>query len=642
MYKPKLLLLQLPIPQPSRFAASGNVPLAAGYLGVAVQVSGLLEFFDLQVVPPMITDLYGDQALVRYVLEQNPTILGFSLYLWNVERSLYLAREIKKHCPQLLILIGGPEVSADNPFVLNQTGFDIAVTGEAEETFTQLLFAIHQKKEIRTLSGIAVREPSGQLTSFTPAPPPTFSLTRFPSPYLNQMLPVEPHRSVYVETVRGCKSHCTFCFYPRSSSSLRSIDVAESSQLLETLKNSGAKEIVFLDPTFNHRPELVPLLESITRLNADRQLSFFAEVRAEGITSEIAQQFAQAGFHKLEIGLQSVNPKTLAYTKRGGNPEKVAQVANLFQSLGIRLLVDLILGLPGDTREDIKKGIDFLQKYQLASEAQIFFLSVLPGTAMRQEAEKDGLIFDPNPPYRIIRTKNLEEEELREAFFEAEETLDRRLDESPRPFLADPDPTLMTPDFFSVCVEDWNAETSQALTKAGANHSALWIMGKELFSQRDNIRKAIEIRLQQDPYGILDVVLYPEQPFPLNLIDFLKQQLELAVPSYLSRTLAHRGENAQRRLTVVLPQQAKFPKDYLATLASDVFLFQNQTFQQALKNASLLGETLPGARIINTEISWNASEWEQLKRNADPEMVVFASRVYEQKWLQEVLEYREF
>src|SRR5207248_1723484 len=177
--------------------------------------------------------------------------------------------------------------------------------------------------------------------------------------------------------------HCTFCFYPRSSSVLRALEVDEAARLVRGLRERGAREVVFLDPTFNHRPGFVPLLDALAALNRDRALSFFAEVRAEGLTADHATRLRRAGFTKLEIGLQSVNRNTLKRVRRGGSPQLVAQAARMLHDHGIELLVDLIVGLPGDGVDDVLRGIDFLQENGLGGEAQVFPLSLLPGTAMR-------------------------------------------------------------------------------------------------------------------------------------------------------------------------------------------------------------------------------------------------------------------
>jgi len=64
-------------------------------------------------VPPPVTDALGD-ALAQVVSRGEPEFLGLSLYLWKVERSLHLAREVKKCSPATRVLVGGREVSSDN------------------------------------------------------------------------------------------------------------------------------------------------------------------------------------------------------------------------------------------------------------------------------------------------------------------------------------------------------------------------------------------------------------------------------------------------------------------------------------------------------------------------------------------------
>ena len=135
---------------------------------------------------------------------------------------------------------------------------------------------------------------------------------------------------------------------------------------MAALRDRGAREVTFLDPTFNHRPEFEPLLDALAAANPDRSVSFFAEVRAEGLTPAHAKSLARAGFTKLEIGLQSVNRETLKRVKRGGSPEKVAAAAKMLHDEGIALLVDLIIGLPGDTADDVSRGVEFLFEHGLA------------------------------------------------------------------------------------------------------------------------------------------------------------------------------------------------------------------------------------------------------------------------------------
>jgi len=601
------------------------VPLAAGSLAVAAREAGLPV--EIDVVPAAATDALGDARLAGFCARGEPDLLGLSLYLWNTERSLHLAREVKRLSPRTRIVVGGPEVSADNPFLLGQTGFDLARTGESGENFARLLSVLSEGGDPAAAPGVAVRRPLG-LGPFSPAPAAGFALSRYPSPYLTGAVEVEPSRSTYVETVRGCRSHCTFCFYPRSSSVLRTLDVPASANLVAALRDRGARQVTFLDPTFNHRPGFTELLDALAAVNAERTVSFFAEVRAEGLTAEHARKLARAGFDKLEIGLQSVNRATLARVRRGGNPALVAEAAHMLHDSGIALLVDLIVGLPGDTADDVARGVDFLLENGLGGEAQVFPLSLLPGTAMRATAAEDGVVFDPAPPYRVVRTATMSEEQIRAALLQAEDGLGRRLDEVPRPHLVDPsgDP----PDVFHV---DLEAPPTPALP--GAQHVALWLEGNDLFASRDAALGALDARLAVDPHATLDVVLAPRREFPLDLLDRLRARLDSAPSSYASRALAWRGEDLQRRIAVVLRGEAS--PGWIDAVRALTPVFRDQRMGTALRDAERLGGDLPAARIVSGPPSQD--EFHELARRADPGAVCFADRAAEAAWQREVLGY---
>lgn len=638
--RPLLRLCQLPIPQSAALAPTGNVPLAAGALAVAAQVHGLTDRLRLELPAPSATDTLGDTRLIELLARGEPAYLGLSLYLWNVERSLYVAREVKKRSPRTKILIGGPEVGADNPYVLGQGGYDLAVTGEAEDLFAGLMHALLDGRDGRGLPGVSVRSALGG-TPFGAHGGANFPLTQYPSPYVAGVLPVEAARSTYVETVRGCRSHCTFCFYPRSSNVLRALSIADAGALVRHLGEAGAREVVFLDPTFNHRPDFEALLDALAAANPSRRMTFFGEVRAEGLTAAHAAAMARAGFTKLELGLQSVNKRTLAKVRRGGSPDKVAAVAKLLHAEGLRLVVDLIVGLPGDTAADVLEGIDFLEAHGLGAQAQVFPLAVLPGTAMRAQAEADGLVFDPAPPYLIRHTATMSEAELRETYFEAEARLGRRLSESPRPHLVEADDAGAALDVFAVDLDRADAESLRRAAAPGAGHVALWLSGRDLWAAREPLERVVSARLAVDPHATLDVVLAPSGPFPLDLLDRLRACCEAATPSYGSRLLAFRGENAQRRLCVVVREGVVLAPDFLDALRDEVPVFVERTLGDAAARAADLGGELPGARIVGEFPPEGEGALRRLLAEADPEAVVFAGRAREAAWVRDAVGFSE-
>ncbi|MFO0823682.1 MAG: cobalamin-dependent protein [Gemmataceae bacterium] len=125
-----IVLVQLPIPPLGPAGVRGNVPLAAAYLKLWAEKQHLGADFDIQILPGRDANTLGDHALVSSVLARNPWMVGFTCYVWNIERTLWIAAELKRRRPELLIVLGGPEITADNQWVLDTLHYDYAVIGE--------------------------------------------------------------------------------------------------------------------------------------------------------------------------------------------------------------------------------------------------------------------------------------------------------------------------------------------------------------------------------------------------------------------------------------------------------------------------------------------------------------------------------
>src|SRR5438552_11151770 len=138
----QVLLVQLPIPPLGPGTIRGNVPLAAGYLKLFAEQKGLGAFYEIAILPAHSANTQGDQALVEAIVQRRPWMVGFTCYVWNIERTLWIARQVKKCLPQVRLVLGGPEITPDNAWVLQTPDYDFAVIGEGEQTFAQLLLAL--------------------------------------------------------------------------------------------------------------------------------------------------------------------------------------------------------------------------------------------------------------------------------------------------------------------------------------------------------------------------------------------------------------------------------------------------------------------------------------------------------------------
>src|SRR5438552_3310221 len=130
-----VLLVQLPIPPLGPQPIRGNVPLAAGYLKLFARQRGLEQHFRIEILAAEDANRLGDRAIVQEILERQPWLVGFTCYLWNIDRTLWVAEQLKARRPEMLIVLGGPEITPDNDRVLRTGSQDDAALGEDEQTF---------------------------------------------------------------------------------------------------------------------------------------------------------------------------------------------------------------------------------------------------------------------------------------------------------------------------------------------------------------------------------------------------------------------------------------------------------------------------------------------------------------------------
>ena len=133
----KLFLLQLPIQGHDFFFSKENIPLAPSCLQSIAEAEGI----DAELLPNPLMSYGSDQAILRFLVDSQPDMVAMSCYLWNVERSLFLARQLKRHLPSCKIVLGGPEINPDNEFLLRHKDFDGGVVrrrGGGMESLTSI------------------------------------------------------------------------------------------------------------------------------------------------------------------------------------------------------------------------------------------------------------------------------------------------------------------------------------------------------------------------------------------------------------------------------------------------------------------------------------------------------------------------
>ncbi|MBK8723498.1 MAG: DUF4080 domain-containing protein [Saprospiraceae bacterium] len=142
---------------------------------------------------------------------------------------------------------------------------------------------------------------------------------------------------------------------------------------------------------------------------------FQFEITADILHPDIVQFILEkvpVGLFRFEIGIQTVNQKANLEVSRKQNFEKTAQIIKSIEHK-VEMHLDLIVGLALDYFEDIKYSFESVFKLY-PPELQLGFLKFLKGTPVRDKFEQHGFVFDPNPPYQIIKSNYLNENELQQ------------------------------------------------------------------------------------------------------------------------------------------------------------------------------------------------------------------------------------
>ncbi|PLT28976.1 B12-binding domain-containing radical SAM protein [Peribacillus deserti] len=341
--------------------------------------------------------------IVSDLYNKDPDIIGFSCYIWNIEETIKVISILKKIKPELIIILGGPEVTYDtNEWLDRIPEADFIVIGEGEATFKKLLQELHGKKDYSTVPGIAYR--AAEKNKIQPQAS-KLDLRELPSPFrFEEDVPHLAKRVVYVETSRGCPFSCQFCL-SSIEVGVRYFDREKIKDDIRYLMKNGAKTIKFVDRTFN-----------ISRSYALEMFQFLIDEHLPGtvfqfeITGDIMRpevieflnQNAPKGLFRFEIGVQSTNDPTNELVMRKQNWEKLTRTVNMVRDgRKIDQHLDLIAGLPEEDYNTFKKTFNDVFALR-PEELQLGFLKMLRGTGLRLSAEKHGYIFMDQSPYEIL------------------------------------------------------------------------------------------------------------------------------------------------------------------------------------------------------------------------------------------------
>ncbi len=416
--------------------------MAAGYLKAAAFQSKLLENIYVEILSSAYADYAGCQMLSDIIISKQPSIIGFSLYLWNVDRTLSLIERVKAELPDVPIIVGGPDVTKESKAILSNKNIDIAVFGEGEFSFVDILkFFSAGKPELKDILGIGYRKNNN---FFLNNPRQRImDINAIPSPYLLGYIKPEEHREMLLFTMKGCTLGCSYCTWTaRGKLTAYNLKRLEQEMLLA---RKGERQITvsLIDSALNASPIFNDFCRLVEQINKDGLLKFNCFVQADLVNESTASLLKQCGFTSVEVGLQSANSEVLANVNRRVDIEKFLSGVRALKKEGLVVGVDVIVGLPGDSPASFDKTMKFLSDNDL--NPMIFQLSISPASKLAKSTENSGTVWQSFPPYYVKKTKTFSKKELQQTFIRYREKysdLDRIINLNyPAILLKQPTPT---------------------------------------------------------------------------------------------------------------------------------------------------------------------------------------------------------
>lgn len=640
----KLLFLQLPRLDNDVAGAREEARLAGVYLRHAVEKSDEARYHRCGYLKD--ADYHLDDAhLAGKIITARPDIIAATLYLWNIERTLDLLRKVRVALPQVKIIAGGPEVARDHPFLFRSRIIDVAVSGEGGVVLPVVLNAL-RKKQKPDLSAVGWRQGNKYMSrnfplladppadsnpsraGFIPAtvadvPPkadphqaeksalPSKKLPRLAGPLiwgtgkaaeanLADALPPVKYQSnqsdknqvAYLETTRGCPRACIFCRYGQERRSLSYLSARDVLARIAWLKKKSIRETRFIDPAFNANPCFEEIIKRIAGINRRRKLRFFAELNGDLLTARQIKFLAAAGFEEVEIGVQSCSPEVLSMIRRPSDTGRIAVAITHLLKRGIKVTLDLMYPLPGQSRAEIIRSVKWARGLR-GARIQCLQTLGLPGTELRRRAGEWKLRIDNRPPYLVGASSRISAGQLGEIAGSIRRLTGTQADCPTDLFVGADLPDLFEekhvftiPEYLNdnlvrkvgtdcqsvrkdgvirlsrPTIKQQNIHDNIKFIPGSSARRAFIFKGSNLFGFRREIGALIGKAARAEPHILWQFVLAPAEEEPLDMIDFLVKEIRRAPEHINDRWIRMEtgGKLAARRMFILLEAKTRYDK----------------------------------------------------------------------------------
>lgn len=320
-------------------------------------------------------------------------VFGISAICSNFPMALWIAKEIKAHRPDSLIIVGGAQPSSVPLETLKHFDFiDVVAVGEGERTLAEMVDCNFELERIAEIPGIAMRkENQGTINAkrdliddLDNLPMPDYSLID-----LDRYVAYDPELfSINVEVGRGCPFNCTFC-----STSLmwsKNYRVKSPARILEEMqwlhKQYQFTGFDFIHDNFTTSKKFVNDFCDYMLEHDHNKFEWYCSSRTDCLDIPRVEKMHEAGVRSIFFGIESGSERMQKVIKKHLNFDRFEPILKRIKELGINATTAFILGFPEENRNDMDQTVWRALHYRNQGAGRVFFskLAALSGTGLYQ------------------------------------------------------------------------------------------------------------------------------------------------------------------------------------------------------------------------------------------------------------------
>lgn len=345
----------------------------------------------------VLRDMFFLRDSVEKCLERTsePDVVAFSTYIWNYEFNKVLAEKIKEKYPDCVIIFGGHSIAPGGGFLRECKAADFSIHGEGEEAFRRVLLSVLGKDSPENIPGISYRA-DGNVVTNPCAPVPTDKEIDYPSPYLLGYFDkiLDEHKDFYfmglIETSRGCPYSCAYCDWSNMKSKIRTVPMEKVKAEIRWMFEHKFIGFGTADSNFGFFERDEEIIDYIIELNKEyKTLRGFQTSYAKNSNERIfriGKKLHENGLNRgITLSFQSMSDRVLEIIGRKNMPvSSYKELMDMYNEAGIGTYTELILGLPGETYESFRDGIDMLLDLGQHNSVYIHNCECLPCSVMAE------------------------------------------------------------------------------------------------------------------------------------------------------------------------------------------------------------------------------------------------------------------